>query len=72
MSFKNLKYLLSIDVSSLFYLIHEHLFFAKKKIGSLQTIESTMPDIGPKWVFENIEINNSLSLKRNKNKFFVV
>ena len=40
---------------SLFYLIHEHFFFAKKKIGSLQTIESTMADIGPKWVFENIE-----------------
>ena len=57
---------------SLFYLIHEHIFFAKKKIGSLQTIESTMADIGPKWVFENIVINNSLSLKRNKNKVFVV
>ena len=57
---------------SLFYLIHEHFFFAKKKIGSLQTIGSTMADIGPKWVFENIEINNSLSLKRNKNKVFVV
>ena len=31
-----------------------------------------MADIGPKWVFENIEINNSLSLKCNKNKVFVV
>ena len=43
-------------------------FFAKKKIGSPKTIESTMAVIGLKWVFEKIEINNSLSLKRNKNK----
>ena len=49
-----------------------NIFFAKKKIGSPQTIESTMAVIGSKWVFENVEINNSLSFKSNKNKVFVV